>query len=284
MYYFTTHLSSNFFKPLAVFLSVALLMTACTSTPKKNKAHQDWHPGVSVKNGIPNRYQVKAGDSISQIAYRYGLDWRELSRINRLDANHTIYIGQWLILWESAQAYHIQSSAPVIKAPAVANHTSQPQPTPSPQVRTETTKPAAVVQPQPRPVQSPTQSNPIVATPTSRVAGFFVMPVANARLYRRFGEQGDGVWFSAPARTRVVAVESGVISYPKKGDNTQPLAIVIHHDNDYTSTYMHLQEVYAFEGQTVKAGEVIGTVGAQNLLEFHLLQKGRAIDPMPLLR
>lgn len=82
--------------PLAFMASLALVAGCSQKSPPAPK------PAVVITqvNGIPNRYQVKYGDTISKIANRYGLNWRELSSLNQLDSNHTIYIGQWLTLWQ----------------------------------------------------------------------------------------------------------------------------------------------------------------------------------------
>lgn len=85
---------------LGVGLSMALLALAgCASQPTAPKTSQKIN--ISVKNGVPSHYQVQAGDTVAKIAKRYNLNWREVSAINRLDNNHTIYIGQWLVLWQN---------------------------------------------------------------------------------------------------------------------------------------------------------------------------------------
>nr|WP_227547407.1 LysM peptidoglycan-binding domain-containing protein [Moraxella catarrhalis] len=54
---------------------------------------------ITDSQGVPNRYQVKQGDTVSKIAQRYGLNWREIGHINNLNSSYTIYTGQWLTLW-----------------------------------------------------------------------------------------------------------------------------------------------------------------------------------------
>lgn len=46
----------------------------------------------------PNTYIVLAGDTLTGIAQRLGMDWEELARLNNLHAPYTIYIGQRLLL------------------------------------------------------------------------------------------------------------------------------------------------------------------------------------------
>ena len=41
-------------------------------------------------------YVVVAGDTVSKIAIRYGLDWKELAQYNKLANPNLIYVGQTL--------------------------------------------------------------------------------------------------------------------------------------------------------------------------------------------
>jgi lipoprotein NlpD len=46
----------------------------------------------------PNQYRVRRGDTLYSIAFRYGLDYRDLARHNNIRNNYTIYVGQVLTL------------------------------------------------------------------------------------------------------------------------------------------------------------------------------------------
>lgn len=70
---------------------MAVLMSGCASKPA-NPTGERVQP--LVHTNIPSRYQVRQGDTISGIAARYGLDWRELSARNNLGAGYIIYVGQ----------------------------------------------------------------------------------------------------------------------------------------------------------------------------------------------
>lgn len=63
-------------------LLVATLLTACSSQPTR----------------APSTYTVRAGDTLYRIATRYGLDYRELARLNRIGRDYVIYPGQVLRL------------------------------------------------------------------------------------------------------------------------------------------------------------------------------------------
>ncbi|WP_155733884.1 LysM peptidoglycan-binding domain-containing protein, partial [Moraxella catarrhalis] len=85
-------------------LITTCILAGCASKPTYNSASSSGGSGtgsqvITDSKGVPNRYQVKQGDTVSKIAQRYGLNWREIGRINNLNSSYTIYTGQWLTLW-----------------------------------------------------------------------------------------------------------------------------------------------------------------------------------------
>lgn len=61
-------------------------------------------PAPTPKPPAPRTYTVRAGDTLSGIAARYGTTWQELQRVNRLPDPNKIYPGQVLTLTGSASA------------------------------------------------------------------------------------------------------------------------------------------------------------------------------------
>lgn len=64
------------------WLAVLMLIAACSSTPPQ----------------APRSYTVKSGDTLYSIATRYGLDYRELARVNGIGNDYRIDVGQVLRL------------------------------------------------------------------------------------------------------------------------------------------------------------------------------------------
>lgn len=96
-----------------------------------------------------------------------------------------------------------------------------------------------------------------------------------------------GVDYAAPKGTPVVALGDGkVISkgYDRKGGGNY---VKIRHNSIYTTVYMHLDRFAKglSTGQTVRQGDMIGTVGSSGLatgphLDFRMYRDGKPIDPL----
>ncbi|MGO4888225.1 peptidoglycan DD-metalloendopeptidase family protein [Anaerobacillus sp. MEB173] len=107
--------------------------------------------------------------------------------------------------------------------------------------------------------------------------------------------QGEhyGIDIAAPEGTPILAVDEGVVTKSYYSD-TYGNVIFISHKNGYETVYAHLHKRLANEGQQVKKGEEIGTVGntgrsSGNHLHFEVhegewnAEKSNAIDPYLVL-
>lgn len=98
-----------------------------------------------------------------------------------------------------------------------------------------------------------------------------------------------GVDFAAAEGTPVRAVKNGTVSFAKKNDTTFGNYIILkHEDNSMTSVYAHMSRLAAFEGDTVRRGDIIGYVGSTGMatgphLHFEIRFGGVAEDPEKLL-
>lgn len=101
----------------------------------------------------------------------------------------------------------------------------------------------------------------------------------------------DGIDISAAAGTQVVAAAAGTVVFVGEDDRLG-VNIVIEHAGGYVTTYASLHpETLVEEGDSVKAGDVIGVVGNTSLseaglgahLHFSVKRNGELIDPAAYL-
>ncbi|MBO5837554.1 MAG: peptidoglycan DD-metalloendopeptidase family protein [Oscillospiraceae bacterium] len=101
----------------------------------------------------------------------------------------------------------------------------------------------------------------------------------------------DGADIAAAAGTAVCAAADGTV-YTVYEDDTMGMTVVIRHEGGYTTKYASLaKEVSVKAGDTVTAGQTIGTVGATALMEsaigdhvhFSVSCNGEPVNPKEFL-
>lgn len=257
-------------------------------------------------------YVVQPGDTVSGVSRRFGVPVQSLIVLNGLGPQGAIRAGQSLILPDTARDL---GPDPYATGPSprgvevAAADVPPPPPPPPPPMRTPEpppSQPAATTPAQSasEPVQRPGQ--PVIATSdfpepdelARRAAGRFQWPV-RGEILTRFGVMGsglrnDGVNIAAPAGTEVRAAAAGQVAYA--GDSLPGLGttIVIVHGDGWVTAYSHLGSTAVRMEQTVRQGQVIGTVGttggvSQPQVHFEIrytpspADRPRPVDPLPLL-
>jgi hypothetical protein len=103
-------------------------------------------------------------------------------------------------------------------------------------------------------------------------------PVKNSFITQQFGERPEfykpfglpgheGIDFNAPEGAEIYAAADGVVSQVRLDGDSDPVRkpygnqVRIQHDGGYLTTYAHLSQVIARQGQTVGAGQLIGLSG-----------------------
>ena len=119
---------------------------------------------------------------------------------------------------------------------------------------------------------------PLVGSRISSKYGKRVHPVR--RVHRHHG----GVDLAAPSNSHVRAVASGTVVFVGQYLGYGKL-VTIRHQNERFSLYGHLNEYLVNPGQQVKAGDLIGRVGATGLasgphLHFEWREAGKSVDPL----
>ena len=100
--------------------------------------------------------------------------------------------------------------------------------------------------------------------------------------------ENDGIDIRAPMGTPVIAVFSGDVVFSDWTDGRGNI-VVLDHGNNYYSLYAHLDILSVKEGDTVSAGQQVGTVGESGslkgaILHFEIRQRTKALDPIAWLR
>ncbi len=222
-----------------VALTLALLV-ACGSTPRER----------------PTTYTVKRGDTLYAIAWRHGLNYKDIARWNGIGRDYVIYPGQKLRLYPSGKQARVASTR---------SHSSKVRPEQNTR-RAPTTPPSVPASDAVRwswPVSGGT------ATLTSRPNGGYGLTIG--------GQFGDAV--RAAADGSVVYTGSGLLGYGQ--------LVILKHNDTYLSAYGHTQAVVVKEGDRVKAGQRVATMGAgphgAPLLYFEIRVNVTPQNPLAML-
>ena len=104
-----------------------------------------------------DRYRVERGDTLYSIAFRHGVDYRELAQWNGIAAPYTIYAGQEL---------RLVSGPRTTTAPAAMPRSSTPVAAAAPSASPVSSKPAAPSAPMPTPFEPVAAGSASTPTPT----------------------------------------------------------------------------------------------------------------------
>ena len=197
-------------------------------------------------------YRVRTGDTLYSIAFRHGLDYRSLARINGIAPPYTIYPDQVLRLRGSAR---------------------QPQKDQGPTI-SGSAKVATIQSPQhdlPRSVAK--WRWPL----KGEIVGAFslVNPV------------NKGIDIAGKAGDPVLAAADGVVVYAGGNLRGYGKLVIIKHTDNFLSAYGNNASMLVTEGDKVKAGRSIARVGSsaadREMLHFEIRRDGKPVDPLGLL-
>ena len=228
-------------------------------------------------------YRVRKGDTLYSIAFLNGLDYRDVARTNNISPPYTIYVGQNIVLdvntAVSEPAESSQSSAKVMTLPEPAESS-------------RSTGEVAIVSTPPQSPGPPENVNRMDSSqPDSKLtAGLSWQWPLRGKLIKRFslrpGNVNKGVVIRGNDGDRVNAAADGVVVYVGEQKRYGNLVIVRHND-EYLSAYGNNQEIRVHEGEVVKQGQVLASIGSNapkgETLHFEIRLKGEPEDPLRYL-
>lgn len=294
---------------LFAVLLAALLLSACGATRRAvivqpSGGSVEPRASVAVPVHAAGSYRVERGDTLYSIAFRHGVDFRDLAAWNHIAAPYTIWPGQTLRLSASGgRAAGIPRSAR--PAAAAGNHhaatpvfesvTPQAGPRSSATVA-EAAKPSGALTPSATTaatVPAPAPASPAAGRPangaTRSTGGVAWRWPADGPLLKRFqsGDAIPGIELGGKAGDPVRAAADGVVVYSGNGLVGYGELIIIKHNDSFLSAYGHNRKRLVKEGQRVSAGQLIAEMGAtgasRDELQFQIRRDGNPVDPLDYL-
>lgn len=295
-------------------LAVAIAVMAATAAGCARDAAVDKgsSPAAGVAEGAApaaagTRHVVRPGETLSQLAERYGVPLVDLARANRIEKPYGVQAGQALTIpgrgrkagQDVAAATHEVRPGETLAGIAARNGlrlgdivAANPGLDPDRVRAGQTVRiPGEVAMPS-APMMTAEEIESVrrasKAKPPSLSGDGFVWPL-RGRVLSRFGEKpdgtrNDGVNIAAPAGSPVLAAENGVVVYAGDKLAGYGQTLLIRHAGGFTTAYAHNQKLLVRLGEPVRRGQRIATVGAsggvrQPQLHFELRAGSSPIDP-----
>lgn len=224
-------------------------------------------------NGAPPRiYTVRGGDTLFSVAWRYGLDYRNIARWNGIAPPYTIYPEQRLHLRPSAGS----------KQKAPSNGAGDANSGAKPQAVSQARPPA------PEPISEP---EPLGSKPRSESNSKIVWRwPAEGSVSRRFHSEGSamqGITLQGRLNEPVRAAAAGHVVYSGSGLRGYGNLIIVKHNSAFITAYGYNRELLVQEGDHVRAGQVIARMGLgpahQPAAHFEIRRNGKPVDPLQYL-
>jgi len=258
-------------------------------------------------------YRVRRGDSLHAIAFKFGLDWREIARLNGISSPYVIYPDQILRLTPTARPLAAAPSAEspgrspgvrISAAPAPASATTKAVEAPGPAAGSaggpEQQRPAEPSTTTPGSPETSVRPVTSVGTGTRAPAGStYSAPAGDpgrwlwptqGRLLSTFGANDParkGIDIGGQTGQPVIASAAGQVVYSGSGLIGYGELIIIKHSDRMLSAYAHNSKRLVSEGQQVTAGSQIAEMGTndrnQAVLHFEIRVNGRPENPLNYL-
>jgi lipoprotein NlpD len=237
--------------------TISLLLAACDDG-------SNFAPVMDLTANQPipktGQHQVKQGETLYEVAWRYGLDYRELAVRNQVRAPYKLHSGQTVYLKDKQTPSQPQAQS-LIK--------------PKVKLVTVESKPSLFHPEEEVAAREPNEKLSAWKWPTK---GKVIIP---------FSVSHKGINITGVEGQAVLASASGKVVYAGHGLSGYGNLIIIKHNNLFLSAYAHNQRLLVKEGQWVRQGQKIAEMGRTGtdkvMLHFEIRKAGKAIDPGRLL-
>lgn len=273
--------------------------TPPAGTGQYGRVGNQYIPNYSAVDTSAATHIVSAGDTVYNIAKRYGISQETLRSLNGLSGN-TISLGQVLRV-KSGSGNTVGNAtpatmptvntavkptapivntptAPIVNAPAVtAPVVATPAVTTAPIVTTVTTTTTTET----------TSSKSTVSDsflPTQNVANITWHTPTRGKITTKFGGSNKGVDIAGTRGQDIYAAANGQVVYSGSNLRGYGNLVIIQHTPSYLSAYGNNDTLLVREGDSVKGGQLIAKMGQTDSnsgvkLHFEIRENGTPVDP-----
>jgi lipoprotein NlpD len=269
------------------FAACVLILAGCAGHHSPAPVDQ-W-----VSQKAPNRtlqadtYQVKRGDTLFSIAFRAGMDYRSLAKLNHIAEPYTIYVGQVLVTSPE------RSYRTAVKGPASSPRSANKNYSPSIKSTTLPKSTKVVAQQNQKRYgqnQQIEESEKTGKGTSNRNVSQWLWPVKGPILAKfSYQEHGNkGLDIGGAVGTPIKATAAGQVVYAGNALRGYGNLVIIKHNDDFLSAYAHNHRLLVKERDQVVAGQTIAEMGNTDAervqLHFEIRFRGQSVDPLKYLK
>ena len=240
--------------------------TSVNTVPEAEMPVTETSPPVDAGNAR-RVYRVRPGDTLYSISRSQGIAVVDLVAWNSLPPPYTISPGQSLKLYSSGENREIAAS------------TSQDS------RYSDEKKPATAVNQDTVTGKKEAPEQPAVNKKTRQVDGLDWQWPVEGKITQTFSPSDParrGIKIAGKTGTQITAAGDGEVVYSGDGLVGYGQLVIIKHNRQFLSAYGHNQKRFVKEGDKVKRGAVIATMGefkGKSLLHFEIRRSGKPVNP-----
>ncbi len=250
-------------------------------------------------------YEVKSGETVSQIAEKHGVDIDTIKWANDLSSVNSVKPGDTLKILPVSGVAHTVKSGDTLESVAKKYSAESQGILQFPFndipddfklsvgqviIIPDGIPPEAKVPPKPKVVPGYTAQGPSSASFNAPGGGSFMWPAGSSYISTYFAWWHPGIDLPNKAAPPIVAAAGGTVVVAGWPDNYgYGNRVMIDHGNGYQTLYAHLSNIYVSNGERVSRGQTIGKMGSTGRstgihLHFEIRFKGIAVNPLSILR
>jgi len=252
------------FKLLKLIL-ISCFISACANDYKTYAPVTE----ISVIEPIPRTgsHTVVTGETLYSIAWRYGLDFNNLAKYNKLTPPYSIK-PQDIIYLNKQKSEAKKPAAPK----KVVKKTKKP---------TTSKKPITKTKPQKKIIAKPKEKEP-----TAKVTSW-AWP-AKGKVIAKYSSQNKGINIAGRNGSSIRATANGKVVYSGNGLKGYGNLLIIKHNKTYLTAYAHNSKILVKNGDFVKQGQTIAHMGntgtRKTMLHFEIRRNGKPVNPLHHLK
>lgn len=224
-------------------------------------------------------YTVQRGDTLFSIALAFGIDSRELARINNISDPSQLTVGQSLRVRPPTDA----SVATVTPVAPVGSTEVRPLPLPGAAPPATTPSAPAATAPAPAAAKPPETAKPAPVESSLQWA----WPAAGKVIEGFEDPRNKGIDISGAEGEPIRVAADGKVVYVGSAVRGYGNLVIVEHADEFISAYAHNRQIVVKQGQQVKRGEKIAEMGKSDAdrpkLHFEIRRQGKPLDPQRYL-